>query len=101
MKAQAKYERQYPRRRQTKDESPSLWQPSFSGKVTSLHVCVCAGEMTIFNQTAGDTSVRRLGTLQLGAQMSKKWSNTNHFPSSPPTIPADKTGLSVKRSPGN
>lgn len=52
------------------DESPSPWQSSFNGKVTAPHVR--AGEMTIFNQTAGDTSVRRLVKLQLGAQMSKK-----------------------------
>lgn len=51
------------------DESPSPWQSSFKGKVTAPHA---AGEMTIFNQTAGDTSVRRLVKLQLGAQMSKK-----------------------------
>lgn len=65
------------------DDSPSLWQSSFKGKVIAPHVR--AGEMTIFNQTAGDTSVRRLVKLQLGAQTTKKWRSTNHFPSPPLT----------------
>lgn len=40
---------------------------------------VCAEEMTIFNQTAGDTSVR-LVKLQLGAQISEKWTSRNRPP---------------------
>lgn len=63
------------------DESPSLWQSSFNGKVTAPHVR--AGEMTIFNQTAGDTSVKRLVKLQLGAADEQEMEQHKSFPLTP------------------